>query len=377
MNKIFSIFLAGLLLSFAWPLRGQFGHEHGAMIPGAAAAVITAVFMAGDKWRSCFAQAVIFGSLGFSIGGTFSYGSQVADIAAASDFGDVIPQLIHVFVTGAVWGWLGMLFLGFASAEREITFRDTLVLTIVGGGAWLATAVFNAGPALAWTAGGAALLQAYNALWKRSRTVTLFSAFGFFGFGLGFLISALVLHYGAHGVLPGGWWRLRDQIWGFIGGISVLLAARFTAARGLMPAPLGGVAIRRAGFITLASLVTGVNVWNVYGKWFKTTPTVPEPFWPTVYLVVCAVTLAAIAFYFLTSAPEMFSGEGLTRTLRGSTLFFCWFLAVLAILKSVVYSGWDVWEPAFALLFIDCVILTVAIPWILKKNTVSLPEVPG
>ncbi len=368
LKKISWIFLAGLLMSFAWPVRGQFGHENGALICGALAAVITGILIIGSGWRPSFAQAVILGSLGFSIGGTFSYGSLVDTIVAAASLKDVIPQLIHVFLIGAVWGLLGMLFLGFAIGELEFLIQDAAVLIVTGGSIWLGTSVFKTGPEMAWLAGGAALLQAYNAFWKKSGMVSLFSVFGFLGFGLGFLIAVLILWYGSHGYLPGSWWSLRDQIWGFIGGVSVLLAGWTAVSRGFVPAPVPGSKIQRAGFIFFASFVTGINVWNVYEKWFKSEPPVANPFWPAVYLIVCAFVLIILAIYFLKSVSDIFSGEGLDKTLGWSTLFFCWFLAILAIAKSIVYSGWSAWETAFTLFLIECVIFTIAIPRVLKQT---------
>ena len=67
------ILLAALSLSVGWGIRGNFGHENGAMIPGALAAM-GAVLLAGreDWWRR-IAYFAFFGALGWSFGGSISY----------------------------------------------------------------------------------------------------------------------------------------------------------------------------------------------------------------------------------------------------------------------------------------------------------------
>ena len=58
-----------LSLSLGWGIRGNFGHEYGAMIPGALAAM-AAVLMSGRKdWQRKIAYFAVFGALGWSFGG--------------------------------------------------------------------------------------------------------------------------------------------------------------------------------------------------------------------------------------------------------------------------------------------------------------------
>src|SRR5215510_1857859 len=65
--------LTGLSLSIGWGIRGNFGHEYGAMIPGALAA-LAVVLMSGrpDWWRRAHYFAM-FGAIGWSFGGSMSY----------------------------------------------------------------------------------------------------------------------------------------------------------------------------------------------------------------------------------------------------------------------------------------------------------------
>src|SRR5437870_2225057 len=70
--------LCALSLSIGWGIRGNFGHEYGAMIPGALAA-IAAVLMSGreDWWRRV-AYFGMFGALGWSFGRSISYMQVIA-----------------------------------------------------------------------------------------------------------------------------------------------------------------------------------------------------------------------------------------------------------------------------------------------------------
>jgi hypothetical protein len=46
-----SLFLVGLSLSIGWGIRGQFGHESGAWIPGALAAIAVCLLSQRDDWQ--------------------------------------------------------------------------------------------------------------------------------------------------------------------------------------------------------------------------------------------------------------------------------------------------------------------------------------
>ena len=72
------VLLRALSLSIGWGIRGNFGHEFGAMVPGALAAM-AAVLLAGreDWWRRIHYFAM-FGALGWSFGGSISYMQVIA-----------------------------------------------------------------------------------------------------------------------------------------------------------------------------------------------------------------------------------------------------------------------------------------------------------
>jgi hypothetical protein len=100
------LLLCGLSLSIGWGVRGNFGHEYGAMIPGALAA-IAAVLLSGraDWWRRV-AYFAMFGALGWSFGGSISYMWVIA-YTHSGHFPSQVYGFACLAVIGFLWGALG------------------------------------------------------------------------------------------------------------------------------------------------------------------------------------------------------------------------------------------------------------------------------
>src|SRR5439155_16313491 len=67
-----SVLLVMLSLSIGWGIRGNYGHEAGAMIPGALAAIAAALMSGREAWRSHIPYFAFFGALGWAFGGSIS-----------------------------------------------------------------------------------------------------------------------------------------------------------------------------------------------------------------------------------------------------------------------------------------------------------------
>jgi hypothetical protein len=68
------LLFAALAGGMGWGIRGQYGHETGAMIAGALVS-LTLVFLLCPNWRSLpAAHAVAWGTVAMGIGGTMTYG---------------------------------------------------------------------------------------------------------------------------------------------------------------------------------------------------------------------------------------------------------------------------------------------------------------
>jgi len=75
----FSYYLAtALSLSIGWGIRGNFGHEYGAMIPGALAAMAAVLLSRRGDWVREVPFFGMFGALGWSFGGSISYMQVIA-----------------------------------------------------------------------------------------------------------------------------------------------------------------------------------------------------------------------------------------------------------------------------------------------------------
>src|SRR3989442_14975541 len=64
------ILATALSLSIGWGIRGNFGHEYGAMIPGALAAMAAVLLSGREDWWRRIAYFAFFGALGWSFGGS-------------------------------------------------------------------------------------------------------------------------------------------------------------------------------------------------------------------------------------------------------------------------------------------------------------------
>ena len=131
--KIITVILGAVMMSFAWPLRGQFGHEWGAAVTGGMAAALLTVLLAYGSWRRVLAQAVFFGTLGFVLGGeNIAYGQLIDDILLQPTLAAAFPQLLLVLFIGATWGAIAALYLGYGVSEKAIGLWDYVMIVVVG-----------------------------------------------------------------------------------------------------------------------------------------------------------------------------------------------------------------------------------------------------
>jgi hypothetical protein len=68
-----AVFLVALSLSIGWGIRGNFGHESGAMLPGALAALAACLLSGRGDWRQKAPYFALFGGLGWAFGGSIAY----------------------------------------------------------------------------------------------------------------------------------------------------------------------------------------------------------------------------------------------------------------------------------------------------------------
>ncbi len=98
--------VTALSLSIGWGIRGNFGHEAGAMIAGALAGMAVALFSGRDDWHRRVAYFALFGAIGWSFGGSQSY-MQVLAYTHSGDSTSVLYGFACLFVIGFLWAAFG------------------------------------------------------------------------------------------------------------------------------------------------------------------------------------------------------------------------------------------------------------------------------
>ena len=116
-----SILLCGVALSLGWGIRGNFGHEYGAMIPGALTAIAVCLVSGRSDWRERVAYFGMFGALGWGFGGSISY-MQVIGYTHSDHAPSVYYGFLGLFLIGFLWGGMG----GAGTAFPAVADRDRL-----------------------------------------------------------------------------------------------------------------------------------------------------------------------------------------------------------------------------------------------------------
>src|SRR5262249_22964729 len=89
-----------------WGIRGNFGHEYGAMIPGALASLAAVLLSGRPDWHRRIVDFAMFGALGWSFGGSMSY-MQVVAYTHSGHSPSVLYGFACLFVIGFLWATLG------------------------------------------------------------------------------------------------------------------------------------------------------------------------------------------------------------------------------------------------------------------------------
>ncbi|MCE5307215.1 MAG: hypothetical protein LLG20_06205 [Acidobacteriales bacterium] len=116
-----SLLLAMLSLSIGWGIRGNFGHEFGAMMPGMLCAVAVALFSERQDWRERVPFFAFFGAIGWAFGGSMSYMPAIS-YTHSGHLPTQIYGIFAVFAIGFLWASLG----GAGTAYAAIEDRERM-----------------------------------------------------------------------------------------------------------------------------------------------------------------------------------------------------------------------------------------------------------
>ncbi len=289
--------LAGGALAggMAWGIRGQYGHETGAMIAGVLVGLLL-VLLQGNRLPSLqAARAVALLTLGLSLGGSMTYGQTIG----LTHDGPLIGQgdaltwgMLGLFVKGAIWIGLGSVLFGAALSGRRYHPAEWGLLIVVSIpllmlGVWLLNEPFQPAsrqlPAIYFSDswrwepsaellprrerwGGLLLVLvgwlAYFGLVRRDRLALRLGLFGTLAGGIGFVLgqslqaahawhpewfqqSPLGVGWWGRVVLPNiNWWNMMETLfgatWGSVLGWAVWRNRALVANKQDGPDPMVG-----------------------------------------------------------------------------------------------------------------------------------------
>ncbi|MEX2114145.1 MAG: hypothetical protein WD845_13220 [Pirellulales bacterium] len=121
-----AILFVALSLSIGWGVRGNWGHEYGAMLPGALAAMAAVLVSGRDDWQRRIGFFAFFGALGWSFGGSISY-MQVIAFTHSGDSPSVLYGMACLFLIGFIWAAFG----GAGTALPAFLNRQRLTETLI------------------------------------------------------------------------------------------------------------------------------------------------------------------------------------------------------------------------------------------------------
>jgi len=146
-NKL-GVLLGGLAMSVGWGFRGDYGHEAGAMVPGALIGLAVCLASGRKDWWRRGALMGLCGAIGWAFGGQMSYG-RVIGYTASSSLLDVSYGYASLFLIGGLWAGIGSGFLAMSVTEHRSYLERLTVPLITLFVIWLALDVTGATDRLA------------------------------------------------------------------------------------------------------------------------------------------------------------------------------------------------------------------------------------
>jgi hypothetical protein len=127
---------AAMALSIGWGIRGNYGHETGAMIPGALAAMAAVILSGRQEWISRIPYFAFFGALGWSFGGSISY-MQVIGYTHSGHSLSVLYGFACLYLIGFLWAALGGAGTVLPACLSDWELKDFFPVTITVFAVWI------------------------------------------------------------------------------------------------------------------------------------------------------------------------------------------------------------------------------------------------
>ncbi len=229
LHRVARALAVGFVGAFGWGIRGIFGHELGAAIPGVLIAGTLALLSGHRIFRNRLWLVAALGGLAFSLGGAMSYGL-IIGYTRHVQFATVLYGFVCLLLVGGLWGWIGGAFVGLGLARELDVIRGVVAvvsMAVAGALTYLVLVVLldlHLSPPRSdmWAANlGAAIAVG---LLLRSWKVPAAAAgalFGAFGFGVGFVAGDFLQTLGNLTGITYDWWKVMEQTMGFVGGAAL------------------------------------------------------------------------------------------------------------------------------------------------------------
>lgn len=244
--------------AMGWGIRGQYGHETGAMLAGLLVSLVLVFLLWPHAGPGAAARAVAFGTLAMGIGGSMTYG-QTIGLTQNPEFIRNWEAwrwgMLGLGIKGAIWIGFAGLFIGMGMGGVRYTSRDMLLalagtFALYHAGCWALNEPFDPANRILppvyfsaswhWLPGAGAELKPRREVWG----------------GLLFALAGLWAWSG---------WLHRDRLarhlalWGLLGGVGFPAGQCLQSFHAWNPE-----AFRQGIWVTLAPVM---NWWN----WMETT----------------------------------------------------------------------------------------------------------
>ncbi len=128
------LLLPALAGALGWGIRGQYGHETGAMIPGVLVGLTLVLLLCPKIPALTAVRAVALLTLGMSVGGAMTYGQTIGltqDAVLIGNWGALRWGLFGLFLKGGIWIGLAGALLGLALSETRYRAVELGLLVLV------------------------------------------------------------------------------------------------------------------------------------------------------------------------------------------------------------------------------------------------------
>lgn len=145
------VLLAALAGGMGWGIRGQYGHETGAMIAGLLVSLVLVFLLCPQAALLPAARAVAMGTIAIGFGGSMTYGQTVGlthDAPLIGNWAALRWGMFGLAIKGGIWIGFAGLFLGMGLGSvryraREVLFLMLAILALYAFGVWALNRPFD------------------------------------------------------------------------------------------------------------------------------------------------------------------------------------------------------------------------------------------